>query len=213
MSRPWKRANDEEQKNVRRLEIKSAARELNQTVPFSRMTLADIARSASFTRSNLYKYYSCREDLFLELMGEDFVDLVEDLEKSLTGRPLNIKELSHIWVDLILQHMSLIELYSLSVPVLEKGAGEEALSRWYEILKEGMVRLNSLILNLFPHADRYDIDEFLHVQTAQIIGLTPMLKLDERQQAIRKRATMNYSRNYFREILCHAVESLLGPWV
>ena len=82
MSRSWKRANDREQKEIRKREICDAALALNEASPFSEMTLADIARYASFTRSNLYKYYSCREDLFLFLLEKEFFAWIDISEKT-----------------------------------------------------------------------------------------------------------------------------------
>jgi TetR/AcrR family transcriptional regulator len=213
MSRSWKRANGEEKKQIRRREILDAALQLNETCPFSQLSLADIARSASFTRSNLYKYYSCREDLFLALLEEELLFFLEEVEKTFKGRRYNLKEFSHLWVDLLLKHNRMIELQSLSSVLLEKHAGEEALNSWYQSLNENMSRLNHLIGDLFPTIDSEDIDEFLHVQTAQVIGLVPMLKLDAKQKELRKKNGLTYSRNYFSEVLCHAVESLLSPWI
>ncbi|MDC7222321.1 MAG: TetR/AcrR family transcriptional regulator [Spirochaetales bacterium] len=214
MSREWKRANGPLQKKIREREIMDAALELRKVCSFSRMTLADIARSASFTRSNLYKYFSCREDLLLALLEEIFLRFVEDTENTfIEGRKHSLKEFSHIWVDLLLQYPQLIELYSLSYECLEKEAGTMALEKWYTALKDGMIRLNRIILTLFPSAEKDDIDEFLYAQTAEIIGLAPLLNLTERQKSFRQKGGLTFSKEYFREILCHAVESLLSPWV
>ncbi len=213
MSRPWKRANGEEQKDFRKREITDAALSLNASCPFSDMTLADIARHASFTRSNLYKYFSCREDLFLAILREEFLVWVERSEDIFSGRSCNLKEFSHLWIDLILQHPRLIELLSLSLSHLEKQAGEEALKGWYECYRGGTDRLNALIRNLFPTTERDDIDEFLNLLQAQIIGMVPLLNMDDRQEEIRRERDLSRGRSYYREILCHAVESLLSPWL
>ena len=213
MSRSWKRANDREQKEIRRREICDAALALNEIRPFAEMTLADIARSASFTRSNLYKYYACREDLFLFLLEEEFLSWVEKSETAFFQRTIGLKEFSHIWVDLTLQTPRLIELLSLASSQLEKHGGDEALSRWYDVYNGGMERLNRMMRSLFPSTEREDINEFLNVFQSQLIGMMPLMNMSGKQKKIRHEKHLPSESSYFREILCHAVESLLKPWI
>ena len=213
MSRTWKRANGEDQKEIRRREICDAALALNETCPFSEMTLADIARYASFTRSNLYKYYACREDLFLQLLSEDFLSWVEKTEEAFSQRSYGLKEFSHIWVEIMLNNPRLPELLSLSTSTLEKNAGEKALSLWYDTYKGGMDRLNRLIRGLYPTTEKDDINEYLLVIQAQITGFLPLLELDVKQSRARRDHHLPTGKDYYREILCHALESLLEPWI
>jgi TetR/AcrR family transcriptional regulator len=213
MTGPWKRANQEEQKEMRRKEIREAALALRETCPFSEMTLADIARHASFTRSNLYKYYSSRDDLFLSLLRGEFLSWVAKAEEIFSAREYSLKEFSHIWIDLILRFPLLIELLSLSLVQMEKGADESSLVVWFHIYTDGMFRLNRVIRNLFPRTEKDDIDEFLILFLSQMTGTMPLLRMDDSQSEMRRKHGIDGGRDYYREILCQAVESLLSPWL
>jgi AcrR family transcriptional regulator len=208
-----KREKKENLKQERIGEIIAATRLLNETCPFLEITLADIARSARFTRSNLYKYFSCREDLFLYILTEELSSWQIDLNNTFRERHFNIKEFSHIWVDLLIKRKSMIELYSLVFSQLEKKATSSALESWNESYGLIMEKTVEILINIFPDAEKEDMKEFFYTQLAQTVGLTPLLFLNEEQVRARENHNLTSHSSYFREILSHAVESLLSPWV
>ena len=59
------RARSEEQKQARMAEIKVAADELFCSVPYQEITLSTIAGKLSWTRANLYKYVTTKEEIYL----------------------------------------------------------------------------------------------------------------------------------------------------
>ena len=81
----WERARTETQKQQRISEILDAAARLYEAHRFEEITFVSIAREAKFTRSNLYKYFSSKEEIFLEFLKHDIIlwrqDLVATLQK------------------------------------------------------------------------------------------------------------------------------------
>lgn len=197
----------------RREEIIEAALVLWESRDFSRITLADIAREARFTRSNIYKYFSTREDLFLEILRRDLKHWAYKAEMILLGRVLSTKEFSHIWVDLFLQNPRFLYLFSQALSHWEKRASVESLTNWMVSLENTMARIVELLKSLFPQSDGEDLKEFLHSQFSLCMGMIPLIYLNENQKSVRERLGMASNRGYYREILSHGVESLLNPWV
>lgn len=68
---PWQRARTDEQKEQRIAEILDAAARLQAQLDFDKITLAAIAKEANFTRSNLYKYFRSKEEIFFEFLKYD----------------------------------------------------------------------------------------------------------------------------------------------
>ena len=64
------RARSDAQKTARMDEIKTAADALAQTQPYPTITLSAIAAQLSWTRANLYKYVTSKEEIYLELCAD-----------------------------------------------------------------------------------------------------------------------------------------------
>ena len=64
----FERARSREHKEERREEIMKAGAELLETMDYEKITLAAIADKLSFTRANLYKYVSSRDEIFLWIL-------------------------------------------------------------------------------------------------------------------------------------------------
>ena len=61
------RARTDGQKEIRMKEIKDAADSLFAKMPFSDITLTVIAENLGWSRANLYKYVTTKEEIFLEI--------------------------------------------------------------------------------------------------------------------------------------------------
>ena len=67
----WQRARSEEQKEHRISEIVDATARLYEKHSFEEISFTLIAKEAGFTRSNLYKYFSSKEEIFLTFLIQD----------------------------------------------------------------------------------------------------------------------------------------------
>ncbi|EGW40889.1 TetR/AcrR family transcriptional regulator, partial [Desulfosporosinus sp. OT] len=79
----FERARNEEQKSIRRDQIIEAALKLYETEPFEKITLASIANELSFSRANLYKYVTTKEEIFLRILNSDLEKWVEQVYERL----------------------------------------------------------------------------------------------------------------------------------
>lgn len=61
------RARNNEQKEFRMNEIKTAADSVFGENPYSEITLTTIAQQLGWSRANLYKYFSTKEEIYLAL--------------------------------------------------------------------------------------------------------------------------------------------------
>ena len=64
------RARRDEHKEERLSQIKEATAELFAKCPYSEITLTTIAEKLGWSRANLYKYVTTKEEIFLEIDAE-----------------------------------------------------------------------------------------------------------------------------------------------
>lgn len=67
----FQRARSDKQKNIRMSEIVNATINLYESLQYDKITLALIAKQLSFSRANLYKYVSTKEEIFLLIISGD----------------------------------------------------------------------------------------------------------------------------------------------
>ena len=66
------RARSSEQKEERMREIKCAAERQFEQRTYQSISLSTIAEELSWSRANLYKYVTSKEEIFLEISGDKY---------------------------------------------------------------------------------------------------------------------------------------------
>ena len=83
----------EELTNARKEEIVNACEALYETMSFKDITLQEIGRKTSFTRTSIYNYFHTKEEIFLSLLEREHELWIRDLEKILEKpRPVSSGE-------------------------------------------------------------------------------------------------------------------------
>ena len=62
----------EELTNARKEEIVCACAKLYETMSFKEITIKEIAKLTSFTRTSIYNYYQTKEEIFLALLRKEY---------------------------------------------------------------------------------------------------------------------------------------------
>ena len=129
----FERVKTEEQRKIRIQEIKNAAIKLFDTHDFYEITLADIAKGTNFTRGNLYKYVSSKEEIYLLITIDEFNKLLVELKIKL-NKDFSKKtdEFSEILAKEIEKQERFLKLFSILYTNLEKNASEEKLIQFKE---------------------------------------------------------------------------------
>ena len=109
-------------------EIKQAAAELFATRPYHEITLTTIAEKLTWTRANLYKYVTTKEEVFLSLAKDErdayYVDLLSSFEQ---GRTYNASEAAEIWANVMDRNREFFRLHDLLFTIIETNVSLECL--------------------------------------------------------------------------------------
>lgn len=210
----WQRARTDAQKEQRISEILDATARLYAHKRFEEITLAAIAKEAQFTRSNLYKYFRTKEDIFFEFLKHDVrlwrADVIDAFENE---ESCAVDRFADIWVAAQLRHRRMMSLVSILYGHLEKRASIENLIDFKRMANDEFGMVSDLICRLFPLLGSVDALGFLQLQLAAAIGLSTMTTLSETQhQVLAMPDFQHFKIDYevcFRETVAHLLHGIL----
>lgn len=140
------RARSDEQKALRMGEIKAVADAQFALHPYHEITLTTIADELSWSRANLYKYVTTKEEIFLALAGDKYTAYIEELLAAMPeGAKLSPAEAAELWAGIIVEHQGWFKLHSILLTIIETNVSAESLKsyksiyyHYCDVLKERM---------------------------------------------------------------------------
>ena len=205
----WIRARSDEQIEQRINEIVGATARLYEENRYEDITFAMIAKEADFTRSNLYRYFQTKEDIFLELMKHDIALWRADILENFVDGNLSLHKVAEASVELILKHRRMVKLFTILFTLLEPNASLEALTAFKQKINEEIGMVAQFLSTVLPFPSVETAAEFLTAQSSLAIGAYPMMDLTPKQIEAMDAIKMETSPEYYRERLVHAIELLL----
>jgi len=205
----WVRARSDEQIEQRLREIMEATARLYECCRFEEITFAMIAKEADFTRSNLYRYFETKEEIFLELLKHDVAEWRKDVVGSFSVAPTTPREAAQTWVEVLLKHQRMIKLFTILYTLLEPNSSLEALTAFKQKIMQELGRVAEFLAGALAFASIAAAAEFLYAQSSLAIGMYPMLDLAPRQIEAMQVVGMDSTPAYFKGILSRSIELLI----
>ena len=206
----WERARSEEQKAERIAEIVAATERLYKKYSFEEITFVAIAEEANFTRSNQYKYFSSKEEIFLEFAMHDIVLWRKSLEKAVRKhKKYNTDEFVEIWVYTLVKHKRLLSLISILFADLEKNACFESFINFKLACKDEIEKVTSLLTSALPRLSVEEATRFMYLQMSSAVGLYQMTDYSEIQLEAYKHPELKQFKVDFKPLYKEAVTYLI----
>ncbi len=137
------RARNSKQKEERMNEVKAATDELFSTAPYHEITLTTIAKQLSWTRANLYKYVTTKEEIFLELC-KDKMSLYFDA--FLSAFPLecdySADVFAQVWTGILNAHKDYLLYSDILCTIVETNVTVERLMEFKRSYYEGAAEIS-----------------------------------------------------------------------
>lgn len=186
------RARSDENKQIRYREIMEAADRLYREIPYSEITLTAIASSLSWTRANLYKYFSTKEEIFLSIIEEKLKSYHSSLLEAIPEEAEYSKEaLCEIWANIISSHREYFQYSSILSIVIETNVSIDRLvsfkKSYYESAERICLTLSSLLKTSKEAADRLQMAVYY-----QAIGLYGTPPANEKMREALRRIGREY---------------------
>lgn len=197
----FQRARSAEQKDIRISEITDAAIKLYNNMPYEKITLAGIAKELSFTRANLYKYVSSKEEIFLNVIERDIKEWIKDLTVSFgEKKDVLLQEFALIWAQSLYRYKRLIEMFSILYSIIEKNVSVEKLAAFKCGFMGEFNEVFHLINTLLPTLSLNDASKFLQMQLYFVMGLYPATIESDIQRKAIEMAGISYTPPDFVEM-------------
>ena len=203
----WQRARRDDQIEERETQILQAASDLFDQFRYDDITLARIAKAAGFTRSNLYRYFPTREDVFLTLMSRDMDDWVSKVIALFERDAVSTESFVDHWMPLVLSNPRMMRFYELLAGVFEQKASIERLLQFKQRLHQQMSEISSRLVDAGLFATSDGARRFLVAHLAFVSGLYPKLSLSDEQRELMKKVGYDHSTEEYRQLMFEGVQT------
>ncbi len=144
------RARSEEHKEERLKQIKTATAELFEKKPYAEITLTTVAEKLGWSRANLYKYVSTKEEIILEIAADKMTSYFTSLLSAFPlGNNFSPEVIAEVWAGILNANQDYMRYVSYLNPVIETNVTVERLAffkkKYYELAYEFRDRLSSML--------------------------------------------------------------------
>ena len=149
---------------ARKEEIVNACEKLYQTMSFKDITLKEIGKVTTFTRTSIYNYFQTKEEIFLALYEREYdrwnLELVSILEEN---EVLSDKELADKIAVSIEHRAQLLKLLSMNNYDMEKNSRPELLVSFKKAYGASLTNVKRLLKKFRPDMSEQDIRNFIYI--------------------------------------------------
>ena len=125
----YKRARSDEQKEERMTQIKKVADELFKSMPYTEITLSTIAEKLDWSRANLYKYVTTKEEIYLEIEQDRMTEYLNSLITVFPeGCKFSPETVAEIWTAQVVSHEDYFRYVSFLLTIIERNVTVERLT-------------------------------------------------------------------------------------
>lgn len=119
------------------------------------MSFNRIAKEANFTKSNMYRYFKSKEDIFLSIFGEMFrtwqADYLSQLKKLSVNESYPV--FARTWVNSYLKYPNFLDLIPLLFISLEKNSSYDQLIKFKRLSKDLLFQVALEVGRIYPSLD------------------------------------------------------------
>lgn len=187
---------------ARKDEIMNACEKLYQKRIFKEITLQDISRETSFTRTSIYNYFETKEEIFLELFKREYDLWTGDIEK-LTDKvgEYSREELALEIAGSLQKRKLLLKLLSVNLYDLEENSRMERLVNFKTAYGNPKKALWKLIRKCYPELKDYEIKDFIKMFLPYLHGIYPYAFATDKQIEAMDRVGIEYEKTTIKELV------------
>lgn len=165
------RARSNEQKAQRLEEIKNVAKAQFATHPYHEITLTTIASDLGWSRANLYKYVTTKEEIFLALVSDSYNAYIDALMAALPREcGFTTEIIAEIWAGIANAHRDYFQYGNILYTIIETNVSVDRLAEFKRNFYDGTIRLFDQIEPLLGIKKEY-LEQMFIVIYHQGVGL------------------------------------------
>lgn len=203
------RARTEEQFNERRQEIIHATQFLYQQYSFREINFSKISEKTKIARSTIYNYYLNKEEIFLDIILEHFMNIKKGIEENLLEVKLGRADLVDKITKILMDNYELLVLISLYIEQIEYTCSQEKLNDFKLHIKD----LNEVLIKMtkfqFPDASETLIQYFVQAFYSALHGIAPACSPIKKQKIAMEKAGI-YVKFEKKEFISFYINTILS---
>lgn len=201
----------EELSNARREEIINACALLYETMNFKDISIKEIGKVTSFTRTSIYNYFQNKEEIFLALLQREYecwnvrlCQIREDHTK------MTRQEFADVVAHSLEERKLLLKLMSMNHYDMEENSRIEKIIEMKVAYGQSMTEVRNCLGKFFPDMTVQDKQDFIFSFFPFMFGIYPYTVVSEKQKEAMKQANVKYVYMSVYEITFAEIKKLLG---
>lgn len=163
-------------------EILDACENLYKVKSFKDITINDIGKLTTFTRTSIYNYFENKEEIFLALFKREYDLWNAELEKILTEhKKLSIKDLAKLIANSLAPRENLFKLLSTNLYDMEAHSRLECLTTFKKSYKMALDNFQNCVIK-FAGKSKSDALDITYLFFPFIFGVYPYTYATDKQK-------------------------------
>lgn len=196
---------------ARREEIINACESLYKTMSFKEITIKEIGKATSFTRTSIYNYFQTKEEIFLALLQREYEMWVVSLKRAMNGADRMTKdEFADMLAHSLEERSQLLKIMSMNHYDMETGSRPERLAAFKVVYGESIHTVRFGLDKYFPDMTTSVKQDFIYTFFPFMFGIYPYTFVTGKQRTAMEKARVNYVFMSIYEITFNCVKRLLN---
>ena len=204
-------AGSPERTNARKEEIINACEKLYQSMSFKEITLKEIGRETTFSRTSIYNYFQTKEEIFLALLKREYDTWVKDLiEITETHDEMSDDEIAAALARTLKERAQLLKIMSMNHYDLEENSRMESLVEFKVSYGNALRQVMTMLTKFRPNMEVERRQNFVYTFFPFMFGIYPYTVVTEKQKEAMSQAGVDYTYSSLYDLTYHAVKGMLA---
>lgn len=199
-----------ERTNARKEEIINACEKLYQTMSFKNITLKEIGKETSFSRTSIYNYFQTKEEIFLALLKREYDAWIRELCEAMESKEtMTDDEIADVLARTLDNHRQLLKIMSMNHYDLEENSRMELLVEFKVSYGNAMKTVMAMLAKFRKDMDIEKRQEFVYSFFPFMFGIYPYTVVTEKQKEAMELAGVNYTYSSLYDLTFVAARRML----
>lgn len=199
--------------NARKQEIINACAKLYETMSFKEITITEIGKATSFTRTSIYNYFQTKEEIFLALLQREYDWWSDDLCHMIdTRETMTVQEFADAMARLLQKRKRMLKLLSMNHYDMESSSRMDNLVEFKRSYGRSIHAVTKCVTKYFPCMTVHDVQDFIYTFFPFLFGVYPYTVVTEKQIDAMQQAHTEYVQLTQYEIVSACVKRLLSAF-
>lgn len=204
-------AGSPERTKARKEEIINACEKLYQSMSFKKITLKEIGRETTFSRTSIYNYFQTKEEIFLALLKREYDTWVKDLiEITETHDEMSDDEIAAALARTLKERAQLLKIMSMNHYDLEENSRMESLVEFKVSYGNALRQVMTMLTKFRPNMEVERRQNFVYTFFPFMFGIYPYTVVTEKQKEAMSQAGVDYTYSSLYDLTYHAVKGMLA---